>query len=284
MDFELSPEHRQWRAVGTRLLCCRAAAARGRVRRAGRIQRRGGAQDGAARAAGNARPGGLRRAPGSTCSARRWPSRSSAGRAAERPSASRRTTDWAAVRWSCSETTSRSGAGSRAWRPAESVWRRWPSPSRVPGPTWPRADARRARRREWVIRGSKAWITNVSVASLVVTLVPHRPRGGSHGFSLIVVPWIRRDCTSGRRRKRWAYAPRRRMPSPTTDVRLPAENVLGEPGHGLPQTLQVLDGGRSASARCRRASPRGARGALRVRAGAPGLRRAARLDTRRFSG
>jgi alkylation response protein AidB-like acyl-CoA dehydrogenase len=98
--------------------------------------------------------------------------------------------------------------------------------------------------KEWVIRGSKAWITNVSVASIVITLCRTKPEGGSHGFSLIVVPLDAPGLQVG--------APEKKMgvrASPThaityEGVRVPAENVLGEPGQGLPQTLKVLDGGR----------------------------------------
>src|SRR3989304_8346900 len=41
---------------------------------------------------------------------------------------------------------------------------------------------------EWVIQGSKAWITNPSVASLVITLCRTEEGGGSGSLSLIVVP------------------------------------------------------------------------------------------------
>ena len=41
---------------------------------------------------------------------------------------------------------------------------------------------------EWVINGSKAWITNASVAALTVTLCRTDPAAGSRGLSLIVVP------------------------------------------------------------------------------------------------
>jgi alkylation response protein AidB-like acyl-CoA dehydrogenase len=119
---------------------------------------------------------------------------------------------------------------------------------------------------EWVIRGSKAWITNVSVASVVITLCRTEPGGGSHGFSLIVVPADAPGLQVG--------APEKKMgvrASPThaityDDVRVPADFVLGEPGQGLPQTLQVLDGGRISI------------GALSV-----GLARAAHEEARRYA-
>jgi alkylation response protein AidB-like acyl-CoA dehydrogenase len=98
--------------------------------------------------------------------------------------------------------------------------------------------------REWVIRGNKAWITNVSVASIVITLCRTKPEGGSHGFSLIVVPVDAPGLHVGPPEKKMGV-----RASPThaltyDNVRVPAEYVLGEPGQGLPQTLKVLDGGR----------------------------------------
>jgi alkylation response protein AidB-like acyl-CoA dehydrogenase len=98
--------------------------------------------------------------------------------------------------------------------------------------------------KEWVIRGSKAWITNVSVATTVVTLCRTKAEGGSRGFSLIVVPVDSPGLHVGPPEKKMGV-----RASPThaityDSVRLPEENVLGEPGRGLPYTLEVLDGGR----------------------------------------
>ncbi len=97
---------------------------------------------------------------------------------------------------------------------------------------------------EWVINGHKAWITNPSVASLIVTLCRTSPEAGSRGFSLIVVP----TGTPGLH----VHPAEKKMgvrASPThaltyEDVRVPRDHLLGEPGLGLRQTLQVLDGGR----------------------------------------
>jgi alkylation response protein AidB-like acyl-CoA dehydrogenase len=97
---------------------------------------------------------------------------------------------------------------------------------------------------KWVINGSKAWITNASVASLIITLCRTDPSGGSQSLSLIVVP----TDTPGLH----VHPPEKKMgvrASPThaltfDDVRVPQDYVLGKPGEGLFQTLQVLDGGR----------------------------------------
>jgi alkylation response protein AidB-like acyl-CoA dehydrogenase len=97
---------------------------------------------------------------------------------------------------------------------------------------------------EWVINGNKAWITNASVASVIVTLCRTDPDGGSGSLSLIVVP----ADTPGLH----IHPPEKKMgvrSSPThalayENVRVPKDHLLGESGRGLYQTLEVLDTGR----------------------------------------
>jgi alkylation response protein AidB-like acyl-CoA dehydrogenase len=97
---------------------------------------------------------------------------------------------------------------------------------------------------EWVINGSKAWITNASLAPVIITLCRTSESAESDAFSLILVP----AETPGLH----ILPPEKKMgvrSSPThaltfENVRVPKKNVLGEPGEGLYQTLQTLDGGR----------------------------------------
>jgi len=97
---------------------------------------------------------------------------------------------------------------------------------------------------EWIIRGSKAWITNAGDAAVINTLCRTSDKPGSHALSMVLVP---RDAAGLH-----IHPPEKKMgvrASPThaisyEDVRLPADHLLGEVGAGLRQTLQVLDGGR----------------------------------------
>lgn len=97
---------------------------------------------------------------------------------------------------------------------------------------------------EWVIDGSKAWITNPSVAWTIITLCRTGPGEGGRGLSLIVVP----RATPGLH----VHPAEKKMgvrASPThaltyEKVRVPHDHLLGSVGDGLRQTLQVLDGGR----------------------------------------
>lgn len=97
---------------------------------------------------------------------------------------------------------------------------------------------------QWEINGSKMWCTNASIADFIVTLVRTDPRGGSHSLSLIVVPTGTPGLHIGPPEKKMGL-----KGSPTHAVTyehvcVPADNLVGEAGQGLPQTLVVLDGGR----------------------------------------
>lgn len=96
----------------------------------------------------------------------------------------------------------------------------------------------------WVINGSKAWITNASDAEFIVVLCRTDPDAGSRGFSLIIVETDRPGLTVHPKEKKMGV-----RGSPThalsfDSVEVPPENLLGEEGAGLRQTLATLDGGR----------------------------------------
>ncbi|NIS80874.1 MAG: acyl-CoA dehydrogenase [Anaerolineales bacterium] len=98
--------------------------------------------------------------------------------------------------------------------------------------------------KEWVINGSKAWITNASVASVIVTLCRTDPEGGSSSFSLIVVPADVSGLHIHPDEKKMGVRASHAHALTYENVRVPLENLLGETGQGLYQALEVLDGGR----------------------------------------
>ncbi|WP_432160347.1 acyl-CoA dehydrogenase family protein [Streptomyces sp. NRRL F-5630] len=104
---------------------------------------------------------------------------------------------------------------------------------------------------EWVINGSKCFITNsgTDITGLVtVTAVTGRKDDGSPRISSIIVP----SGTSGftvaapYSKVGWNASDTRELSF--QDVRVPKANLLGEPGRGYAQFLRILDEGRVAIA------------------------------------
>lgn len=98
--------------------------------------------------------------------------------------------------------------------------------------------------KEWLISGAKMWTTNASIAEYIITLVRTGPEGGTRALSMIIVPTDAKGLKIGKPEKKMGL-----HGSPThavtyEDVRVPLNNLVGEEGRGLQQTLATLDGGR----------------------------------------
>ena len=96
----------------------------------------------------------------------------------------------------------------------------------------------------WIIDGSKMWMTNASISDVMVLLCRTDPSGGSHSLSQIIVPSDTPGIAIGPPEKKMGL-----KGSPThavsfDEVRVPQDNLLGEEGQGLRQTLATLDNGR----------------------------------------
>jgi short-chain 2-methylacyl-CoA dehydrogenase len=104
---------------------------------------------------------------------------------------------------------------------------------------------------EWVINGSKAFITNAGtdITGLVtVTAVTGSKPGGGKEISTIIVPSGTPGFVASRKYSKvgWNASDTRELSF--TDVRVPAANLLGERGRGYAQFLSILDEGRIAIA------------------------------------
>src|SRR5215471_9012343 len=112
---------------------------------------------------------------------------------------------------------------------------------------------------EWVIDGSKAFITNAGTAitSLVTVLALTGGRAGARGgapdggrpeISAIIVPAGTPGFTVGREYSKvgWCASDTRELAF--SSCRVPVDNLLGERGRGYAQFLQILDEGRVAIA------------------------------------
>ena len=100
---------------------------------------------------------------------------------------------------------------------------------------------------EWVLNGSKAFITNASVASTAVVMA--RTDGGrSRGISAFVVERGAPGFTSGKPYRKLGLHASDTAELIFQDARIPAPNLLGERGTGFVQAMTVLEGGRIAMA------------------------------------
>ena len=104
---------------------------------------------------------------------------------------------------------------------------------------------------EWVVNGTKAFITNAgtSITSLVTVLAitGHDDRGRKE-ISSVIVPAGTPGFVPGPEYSKvgWCASDTRELSF--DDCRVPAENLLGERGRGYAQFLQILDEGRVAIA------------------------------------
>jgi short-chain 2-methylacyl-CoA dehydrogenase len=103
---------------------------------------------------------------------------------------------------------------------------------------------------EWVIDGSKAFITNAGTAitSLVTALAITGDPGGRREISAIIVPSGTPGFTVGPEYSKvgWCASDTRELVF--ASCRVPEANLLGERGRGYAQFLQILDEGRIAIA------------------------------------
>lgn len=99
---------------------------------------------------------------------------------------------------------------------------------------------------EWVINGTKAFITNAGtpLTTFVALAAVTGKRDGRASISNFIVPVGTPGFTVGRtyRKLGWRASDTRELVF--EECRVPAENLLGEPGRGDAQFLAVLDGGR----------------------------------------
>ena len=100
--------------------------------------------------------------------------------------------------------------------------------------------ARRTPDGDWLLNGSKTFITNGIHADLVIVVAKTDPDAGSRGFSLLVVERGMAGFERGRRLKKVGLKAQDTAELSFTDVRVPAANLLGEEGKGFIHLMQNL--------------------------------------------
>ncbi|MGQ4601593.1 acyl-CoA dehydrogenase family protein [Nocardia sp. R6R-6] len=103
---------------------------------------------------------------------------------------------------------------------------------------------------EWVINGSKQFITNsgTDITVLVTVTAVTGTTGGKKEISTILVPTETPGFVAEPAYNKVGWNASDTHPLSFTDVRVPEENLLGERGRGYANFLQILDEGRIAIA------------------------------------
>jgi short-chain 2-methylacyl-CoA dehydrogenase len=103
---------------------------------------------------------------------------------------------------------------------------------------------------EWVINGSKAFITNsgTDITGLVTVTALTGEREGANEISAIIVPASTPGLNVGRSYRKVGWHASDTHELSFDDCRVPEENLLGERGRGFAQFLTTLDEGRIAVA------------------------------------
>ncbi len=97
---------------------------------------------------------------------------------------------------------------------------------------------------EWVINGSKCYITNASYAgTLVATAVTDKEKG-SKGISSFIVPKETPGYEIAKKEIKMGIRGSDTVALSFDNARIPKENILGKAGEGFKQFLTILDGGR----------------------------------------
>lgn len=98
---------------------------------------------------------------------------------------------------------------------------------------------------EYVINGEKCFITNASYAkTMIVTAVTGKNEKGKNIISAIIVPTNAKGVTIRSNYDKMGVRGSDTAEIVLEDVRVPKENLLGDPNKGFSQFLYTLDGGR----------------------------------------
>jgi cyclohexanecarboxyl-CoA dehydrogenase len=97
---------------------------------------------------------------------------------------------------------------------------------------------------EWVLNGSKNFITHATVGDAAVVVARTSKEGGHHGISSFFVPFDRPGVEPGKKENKLGMRASDTSSLIFEDCRIPADYLLGGEGDGFVQAMQVLDGGR----------------------------------------
>lgn len=97
---------------------------------------------------------------------------------------------------------------------------------------------------EWVINGSKCFITNATYAGMAVITAVSEPGQGSRGISSFIIPTDTPGFSVSAPYEKLGLRASDTAEIILDDLRIPGNYLLGKRGEGFKQFMQVLDGGR----------------------------------------
>jgi alkylation response protein AidB-like acyl-CoA dehydrogenase len=98
--------------------------------------------------------------------------------------------------------------------------------------------------KEWVLNGTKCWITHGISSDVVVAIARTGELLDSKGMTTFVIERGTPGMKAGKKENKLGMRASETAEVIFEDCRIPEENVLGEVGQGFQQAMTVLDGGR----------------------------------------
>ena len=96
----------------------------------------------------------------------------------------------------------------------------------------------------WLLNGSKIFITNGSLAEITVVMAVTDPGKGRNGISAFVLEKGMEGFEPGKKEDKLGVRAADTSELIFEDVKVPADNLIGEEGKGYKQAMAILDGGR----------------------------------------
>ena len=96
----------------------------------------------------------------------------------------------------------------------------------------------------WILNGTKRFITNATLAEIAVVLAKTDPEKGRHGISSFILEKGMEGYRAGKKEDKLGIRAADTAELIFEDVKVPAENLIGEENKGYSQAMTILDGGR----------------------------------------
>lgn len=97
---------------------------------------------------------------------------------------------------------------------------------------------------EWVLNGSKNFITHGKSGDVAVVIARTGEKGDSRGMSAFIIEKGTPGFSAGKKENKMGMRASETCELIFDNCRIPAENLVGKEGEGFVQAMQILDGGR----------------------------------------